>query len=189
MISIYVETNYILELAFSQEQAQSCLHLLEIHERGAGRLVIPAFSIGECFDTLVRRSAQRKHFAETVSVELKQLSRSLAYRSEVPALDSITRLLINSLEDDKRRLDEILTRVLEVAEIVPLNQSAQIARETGLSRESLYKALSGDRSPGFDTILKVVSTLLIVGRLLRPAELWQRRKAATAGMAQDLDST
>jgi probable addiction module antidote protein len=35
----------------------------------------------------------------------------------------------------------------------------QIARETGLSRESLYKALSGDRSPSFDTILKVVSAL------------------------------
>lgn len=123
MISIYVETNYILELAFSQEQAQSCLHLLETCELGAARLVIPAFSIGECFETLVRRSSQRKHLAETVSVELKQLSRSLAYRSEVPALDSITRLLINSLEEDKRRLDEILTRALEVAEIVPLGQS------------------------------------------------------------------
>ncbi len=35
----------------------------------------------------------------------------------------------------------------------------QIARETGLSRESLYKALSGDRSPSFDTILKVISAL------------------------------
>jgi probable addiction module antidote protein len=35
----------------------------------------------------------------------------------------------------------------------------QIARETGLSRESLYKALSGDRSPGFDMILKVISAL------------------------------
>jgi probable addiction module antidote protein len=35
----------------------------------------------------------------------------------------------------------------------------QVARETGLSRESLYKALSGDRSPSFDTILKVVSAL------------------------------
>jgi probable addiction module antidote protein len=35
----------------------------------------------------------------------------------------------------------------------------QVARDTGLSRESLYKALSGDRSPSFDTILKVVSAL------------------------------
>lgn len=36
---------------------------------------------------------------------------------------------------------------------------AQIARATGLSRESLYKALSGERSPGFDTILKVTKAL------------------------------
>ena len=35
----------------------------------------------------------------------------------------------------------------------------QIARETGLSRESLYKALSGDRSPSFETVLKVISAL------------------------------
>jgi probable addiction module antidote protein len=35
----------------------------------------------------------------------------------------------------------------------------QVARSAGLSRESLYKALSGDRSPSFDTILKVVAAL------------------------------
>lgn len=31
----------------------------------------------------------------------------------------------------------------------------QVAKDTGLSRESLYKALSGERSPDFATILKV----------------------------------
>ena len=36
---------------------------------------------------------------------------------------------------------------------------AQVAREAGLSRESLYTALSGERSPSFDTILKVVAAL------------------------------
>ncbi|MEX0804363.1 MAG: addiction module antidote protein [Candidatus Binatia bacterium] len=35
----------------------------------------------------------------------------------------------------------------------------QVARDAGLSRESLYKALSGERSPDFDTILRVVSAL------------------------------
>ena len=35
----------------------------------------------------------------------------------------------------------------------------QVARDSGLSRESLYKALSGERSPDFDTILKVVNAL------------------------------
>ena len=36
---------------------------------------------------------------------------------------------------------------------------SQVARDAGLSRESLYKALSGERTPGFDTILKVVKAL------------------------------
>ncbi len=35
----------------------------------------------------------------------------------------------------------------------------QVAQDAGLSRESLYKALSGERTPGFDTILKVVQAL------------------------------
>jgi probable addiction module antidote protein len=35
----------------------------------------------------------------------------------------------------------------------------QVARDAGLSRESLYKALSGERSPDFATILKVVGAL------------------------------
>jgi len=36
---------------------------------------------------------------------------------------------------------------------------AQVARDAGVSRESLYKALSGERSPDFETILKVVNAL------------------------------
>lgn len=37
--------------------------------------------------------------------------------------------------------------------------STLMARDAGLSRESLYKALSGARSPDFDTILRVVRAL------------------------------
>ena len=35
----------------------------------------------------------------------------------------------------------------------------QVASDAGLSRESLYKALSGNRSPAFDTILRVIAAL------------------------------
>ncbi|KAF1079581.1 MAG: hypothetical protein GQF41_4139 [Candidatus Rifleibacterium amylolyticum] len=35
----------------------------------------------------------------------------------------------------------------------------KVAKAAGLSRESLYKALSGERSPGLDTILKVIKAL------------------------------
>lgn len=36
---------------------------------------------------------------------------------------------------------------------------AQVASDAGLSRESLYKALSGERNPTFDTVLRVVGAL------------------------------
>jgi probable addiction module antidote protein len=36
---------------------------------------------------------------------------------------------------------------------------SQIAKQTGLGRESLYKALSPEGNPEFSTILKVVSAL------------------------------
>ncbi|HES77070.1 MAG TPA: putative addiction module antidote protein [bacterium] len=35
----------------------------------------------------------------------------------------------------------------------------QLAKDTGLGRESLYKALSGDGNPSFATVLKVVHAL------------------------------
>jgi probable addiction module antidote protein len=36
---------------------------------------------------------------------------------------------------------------------------SQVARDAGLSRERLYNALSGERSPDFDTILRVIAAL------------------------------
>ena len=36
---------------------------------------------------------------------------------------------------------------------------SQVASDAGLSRESLYKALSGERKPTLDTVLRVVGAL------------------------------
>jgi len=42
---------------------------------------------------------------------------------------------------------------------------SQIAKETGLGRESLYKTLSGEGNPSFGTILKVCHALELELRL------------------------
>lgn len=46
-----------------------------------------------------------------------------------------------------------------IGDIARAKGMSQVAKDAGLSRESLYKALSGERSPGIDTILKVISAL------------------------------
>lgn len=45
----------------------------------------------------------------------------------------------------------------------------QLATDTGLGRESLYKALSGDGNPSFETILKVTRALGLQFRVERIA--------------------
>ena len=46
-----------------------------------------------------------------------------------------------------------------LGDIIRAKGMAQIARDAGLSCENLYKAFSGERSPDFDTILKVIGAL------------------------------
>jgi probable addiction module antidote protein len=54
---------------------------------------------------------------------------------------------------------------------------SQVAHDAGLSRESLYKALSGERIPSFDTVLKVIGAL---GLTLRAEPLIAEGAAVTA---------
>jgi probable addiction module antidote protein len=51
----------------------------------------------------------------------------------------------------------LITKAL--GDIARAKGMSKVARDAGLSRESLYKALSGDRTPSFDTILKVIEAL------------------------------
>ncbi|GMQ29097.1 addiction module antidote protein [Algoriphagus confluentis] len=71
--------------------------------------------------------------------------------------------------DDEEMVQEYLNTVLEEGNaqeiIVALGHVAKaigmsrIAEQTGLSRPSLYKALSPDSKPQFETILKVIRAI------------------------------
>lgn len=74
--------------------------------------------------------------------------------------DDIAHYIDAVLEDAAERGDfALLPHALGV--IARAKGMTEIARETGLSRESLYKALSEDGNPSFATVLKVLSALNI----------------------------
>jgi probable addiction module antidote protein len=70
---------------------------------------------------------------------------------------------------DDTAVAEYLTAVLEVddpdllllalADIARARGMAEVAKEAGLGRESLYKALSPGAKPRFDTVLRVARAL------------------------------
>jgi probable addiction module antidote protein len=71
--------------------------------------------------------------------------------------------------EDEAAIAEYINIVLEdndpamlasaLGDIARARGMTQLAKETGLSRESLYKGLSGDRIPSAETLLKVIHAL------------------------------
>lgn len=68
--------------------------------------------------------------------------------------DDIVAYLEAALEENDPRL---ITAAL--GDIARAKGMTQIAKKTGLGRESLYKALSPEGNPEFSTVLKVVQAL------------------------------
>jgi probable addiction module antidote protein len=56
--------------------------------------------------------------------------------------------------------------VAAIGDVARAKGMSKIAEDTSRSRESLYKSLSHDGNPSFDTVMKVLSSL---GYCLRPA--------------------
>jgi probable addiction module antidote protein len=68
--------------------------------------------------------------------------------------ETIAEYISNALEDPNP--DVFLTAVRDVARARGM---AQLARDSGLSRESLYKALTPGAKPRYDTMLKLLHAL------------------------------
>jgi predicted nucleic acid-binding protein len=121
-VIVYVESNFILELAFRQEDHLSCESLLQLAESGAIQLVLPAFCVGEPYGTLIRRARQRRDVHRKLKAELKELARSAPYAHAASNLDGLTGLLIEAGDDELNSLNNTLTRLLNTAQLIPIDR-------------------------------------------------------------------
>ena len=100
---VYVETNFVLEVALEQDEWESCHTLLKLGAAGTVALAVPAYALVEPIETLVRRDKSRKELAERVRSELRQLSRSETYRRDTDSHQALVELLIRSAREDVDR--------------------------------------------------------------------------------------
>lgn len=86
-------------------------------------------------------------------------------------IKNVTALDISEYLDDEDVIAEYLSLVLEennpglllstIGQIAKARGMAKIAADSGLGRESLYKALNENSQPRFDTIMKVLGAMNI----------------------------
>jgi probable addiction module antidote protein len=84
-------------------------------------------------------------------------------------MSNLTVFDVSQYLDSKETIAEYLSQVLAdgntdelleaIGNIAKAKGMAQIAADTGLGRESLYKSFQAGSKPRFDTVLKVLSSL------------------------------
>lgn len=110
---VYVESNFVLELAYKQEAHSNCEELLKNAEAGRLTIVLPAFCITECRMAWRARAKKRTELHDQLRVEIRELGRSLPH-ADIPqkSKELVLALAVESREAERRELEETFARML-----------------------------------------------------------------------------
>ena len=117
---VYAESNFIAELAFLRAECESCKEIAKLAEAGDIQLVLPAFCGGELYESMFRRSRDRKALHDQLAAEIKELSRSSPYSDIDETARALTTVLSESASEEKGRLDETLLKLINLSRLIPL---------------------------------------------------------------------
>ncbi len=159
--TLFVESNFLLELVLQQEQYGACKQILALARAGRVELRLPVFCLMEPLFTLDGRRKTRKELNRGLTAELGQYMREEAGQENVPAiLSALNTLLIERGEVQQNQLIAVINELLEVGmQLLPLDapvwqQLPAILSETELQigdalvYASIRHNLSAARPPG-----------------------------------------
>jgi predicted nucleic acid-binding protein len=117
----YVESNFILELALDQEESGSAEELLALGEASAIELSLPSFCLSEPFSATTRKGNVRNALQEPLIRQIRELRRSRRHQDVATRLNDALADFRAVTERELEALEAVLTRILRVATIVPMD--------------------------------------------------------------------
>ena len=122
-MNVYVESNFVLELALEQEQSDSCEELIRLALAGFIQLLIPAFSLAEPHLALAGKKKARSKLENDLKAHVAELGRSKQYRDELSKFNDLATFLATSLIMERAGLQRTTSRLIAEARIIPLDSS------------------------------------------------------------------
>ncbi len=123
-MTLYVESNFLLEIVLGQEQSAAAEQLLAMAERGEIDLALPSFSLSEPLVRVRRGVRDRKRLMKQVNDQVAQLARSAPHKSEVDVLRAIPNLFGSIEQRETNRLITTVERLLGTAKLIELDSSS-----------------------------------------------------------------
>jgi hypothetical protein len=100
-MTVYVESNFVLEQALQQEQSESCDAIVNLAATGDISLVIPAFSLAEPHQVLRQKESARNKLNNELRQQLSELGRSKPYHGIPDDFSALAAILIRSADQER----------------------------------------------------------------------------------------
>jgi predicted nucleic acid-binding protein len=162
---VYVETNFVLEIALGQEQASDAESILALAESRDVDIAYPAIALTEPFSTVTYRQVERARLGDELARQVSLLRRSIPHSTTVSAIQPVLPLLVAIGRTETDLVTSVTGRLLRVGRSIPLDadcfaESLAYRGTYGLSPQDaivLSSIILDLRSQG-PTVSKCVST-------------------------------
>lgn len=123
-MTLYVESNFVLEIALGQEELAAAERLLVAAESGVIDLALPSFSLSEPFVRITRGIRDRGRLMSQFRSQIVQLARSTPHQFEVDALQTVPALMSSIDERERDRLVRTVERLLASARVIEFDPAS-----------------------------------------------------------------
>lgn len=120
-MTVYVESNFILEIALGQREAATAASILQAAARQEFVLAIPSNALFEPFSTVNRRLERRNRPQKELAEIIGDLKRSEPHRDDVDALERALDLFLAIEERERERLNQTVQLVLDTATVIAID--------------------------------------------------------------------
>lgn len=118
---VYVESNFVLEVALGQEESPSAESILVLAEGSKIELVFPGFALSEPFATVTQRDRDRRRLRSSFTEMLRQLQRSEPHKQIVSDLQPVPIILTTIVKKEIDLLQSTVDRLLNVGKSIEID--------------------------------------------------------------------
>ena len=133
-MTVYVETNFVLEHAIQQEEYDACAEIISLASKGQITLAVPAFSLAEPHVAIAGKKKARSRLGHELRAQLLELGRSKPYHGIPQMFEALAAVLIARAEFEREGLRGTITKLLSTATVISLD-STTLQSATGMQAE------------------------------------------------------
>lgn len=122
-MTVYVESNFVLEIALGQEQVSAAEAILDHAERHEVVLAVPWFALAEPFANVMKRSQDRNTLVNLMNRQLGDLRRSQVLEEVVRDMEVALDRLAPINREITNNLIQTTERILDIATVLSINSA------------------------------------------------------------------